>query len=292
MSRTARLGGSLLVNLALSVGLVIASRAAHSTGLAADAGHNLTDAMAILVALVAIYLARRPATERRSYGYSRVTILAALINGVVLVAVTVTIAVLAIERLIHPRPIHGGIVLIAASVSAMANAIVVLLLSEDHHDLNVRSAAVHALGDTLSAAVVAIAGLIALVASGPVALRVDPIASLIVAAFIVVEGFRVTAASLHVLLEGVPADIDLAEVRRALCDLEGIVEVHDLHAWSLDSEHRALSAHLVVEGDPSLAATTPLLAEVRTLLARRFRIEHATVELETSGCCGDELHHP
>ncbi len=291
MTRTARLGGSLVINVVLTVGLLVAGHFAHSTGLLADAGHNLTDAMAIALALVAIAFAARPATERRSFGNSRMTILAALLNGVVLVGVTVTICVLAVERLIHPQAIHGAVVLVVASLSAAANMLVVLLLSEDRHDLNVRSAAVHALGDALSALVVATAGLIALLASGPIAERVDPIASLIVAAFIVVEGIKVTGASLHVLLEGVPSDIDLADVRQALCSVEGIEEVHDLHVWSLDSEHRALSAHLVVLGDPSLGATAPLLTEVRALLDERFRIEHATVELETSDADGDDVRH-
>jgi cobalt-zinc-cadmium efflux system protein len=291
MSRPARLGGSLVINLLLTVGLLLAGRAAHSTGLVADAGHNLTDAMALVLALFAILIARRPPSDRRSYGYDRATILAALANGVVLVLVTVTISALAIERLVHPRPIEGGIVLVAASVSAGANIAVVLLLLEDRHDLNIRSAAVHAGGDALSALVVALAGLIALIASGPVALRVDPIASLLVACFIVVEGVRVTSASLHILLEGVPADIDLGEVRRRLLGLEGISQVHDLHVWSLDSEHRAMSAHLVVDGDPSLGATAPLLAEVRSMLTEEFRIDHATVELEGAEGCDEDHHH-
>ena len=290
MTRTARLSGALLLNLLLTAGLLLAGRAAHSTGLVADAGHNLTDAMAILLALLAALLARRPASERRSYGYDRATIFAALLNGIVLVAVTISIAWLAIERLLHPQPIRGGIVLVAAALSAAINISVVVLLVEEHHDLSMRSALVHALGDALSAVVVGVAGLIALVASGPVALRVDPIASLLIAAFIVIEGIRLTAASLQILFESVPPDIDLGELRRVLRSVGGIDEVHDLHVWSLDSEHRAMSAHLVVEGDPSIAATKPLLGEVRRLLREDFRIEHATVELE-SGSCADERHH-
>ena len=192
-----------------------------------------------------------------------------------------------------PTFLHRGRsrnVLVAAALSAAINISVVVLLVEEHHDLSMRSALVHALGDALSAVVVGVAGLIALVASGPVALRVDPIASLLIAAFIVIEGIRLTAASLQILFESVPPDIDLGELRRVLCSVGGIDEVHDLHVWSLDSEHRAMSAHLVVEGDPSIAATKPLLGEVRRLLREDFRIEHATVELE-SGSCADERHH-
>ena len=290
MSRSARLGAALGINLALSVGLVLAGRAAHSTSLVADAGHNLTDAMALILALTASILASRPPSPRRTFGWSRASTLAALANGVVLVIVTVGIAGMAIGRLMHPRAVEGGVVLIAALVSILLNLGVVRLLSEHNHDLGVRSALVHAVGDALSGAVVALAGFIALVGSGPLALRVDPIASLMVAVLIVVEALRVTGASLHVLLEGVPAGVDLEEVDRALRGLDEVLDVHDLHVWSISSSSHALSAHLVVAGDASIQSTQPLLLDMRHLLAEKFGIDHATVELEAEGRCGHD--HP
>ena len=290
MSRSARLGAALGINLALSVGLILAGRAAHSTSLVADAGHNLTDAMALVLALTASLLVSRPPSPRRTFGWSRASTLAALANGVVLVIVTVGIAVMAIGRLVHPRAVEGGIVLIAALVSLLLNLGVVRLLSDHRHDLGVRSALVHAVGDALSGGVVALAGLIALVASGPLAVRVDPIASLIVAALIVVEALRVTGASLHVLLEGVPTGVDLTEVDQVLRGLDEVLDIHDLHVWSISSSSNALSAHLVVSGDASIESTRPLLIEMRRLLAEQFGIDHATVELETAGGCGHD--HP
>ena len=290
MSRQSRLTVSLLLNLLLTGGLLVAAQFAHSTSLAADAGHNLTDAMAILLALVAASLASRPASPRRSFGYDRASILAALANGVVLVAVTVSIAVFAIVRLLHPHPVRGGVVLLAAGISVLINLSVVWLLADDHHDLGVQSALLHALGDTLAAAVVALAGLLMMVTSGPLAERIDPIASLIVAVFIVTEAIKITRTSLQILLEGVPADIDLDEVRSALLGLDRVLDVHDLHVWSLSSSSRALSAHLVVEGDSSIDSTGPLLTSIKALLEETFDIAHATLELEGEGLCG-HAHH-
>jgi cobalt-zinc-cadmium efflux system protein len=290
MSRRNRLTLALVLNIGLSVGLVIAGRAAHSTGLIADAGHNLTDAMAILLVLGADLLSRRPATTRRSFGLQRATILAALANGVVLIAVTSSIVWLAVERLLHPGTVQGSIVLIAASASALLNLAVVSLLVEDHHDLSVRSALLHAVGDVLGSSVVALSGLVAMIASGPLVQRIDPIASLVVAALIIVEALRITRSSLHILLEGVPTDLDLEVVRAAICETDQIVEVHDLHVWALSSESRAMSAHVVVQGDPTLSDAEGLLVAAKALLAERFAINHATIELESSSCA-DDLRH-
>ncbi len=290
MSRTARLSLALVLNLVLTAGLVVAGRSAHSTGLVADAGHNLTDAVAIVVVLGAEILASRPANARRSWGLERASILAALANGLVLIAVTGSIAWLAIGRLVHPQEVHGTTVLVAASISALVNLVVVGLLVEDHGDLSVRSAWLHAVGDVLGSAVVALSGLVAMLASGPVVERIDPIASLLVAGLIIVEALRITRSSIHILLEGVPADLDLEDVRTALCGSEGVVEVHDLHVWSLSSATRAMSAHVVVEGDPTLSEATSTLAEARSMLRSRFAIDHATLELEASSCEGDGTH--
>jgi cobalt-zinc-cadmium efflux system protein len=285
-----RLSSSLILNVLLAVGLVVAGRIAHSTGLLADAGHNLTDAMAIVLALVASFMAQRPPSPRRSFGSQRSTILAALANGIVLVAVTVSIVVVSVARLIHPTQVRGGIVIVAASASLLVNLIVVGLLRGDARELSVKSALIHSLGDALSAGVVLGAGIVTALAHGPIAERVDPVASLIVATFIVVEAVRLSGSSLHILLEGVPSDIDLDEVRRCLCGIEGVVEVHDLHVWSLSSTERALSAHVVIEGDPALSATRRIVYEGRTELARRFAIGHVTLEVEARACADPDGH--
>ena len=290
MTRTTRLSLALFLNLILTAGLVLAGRSAHSTGLVADAGHNLTDAMAILLVLGAQVVAARPATDRRSYGLQRAGILAALANGVVLLVVTGSIAWLAIGRLVHPAAVHGTTVLIAASISALINLVVVSLLVEGHGDLSVRSALLHAVGDVLGSAVVAISGLVALLGSGPMVERIDPVASLLVAGLIVVEALRITRSSLHILLEGVPFDLDLDEVRSALRATPGVNEVHDLHVWSLSSSSRAMSAHVLVDGDPTISAATATLAAARSMLHDRFAIDHATMELEASSCDEGATH--
>jgi len=290
MTRTSRLVIAFGINVCLSVGLVLAGHVAHSTSLVADAGHNLTDAMAILIALVATIVSLRPPSDRRSYGYGRATILAALVNGVVLTFVTISIVWLGVSRLLHPQLMHGGVVVIAATFSLLANLVVVWLLMEGSDDMGIQSALLHSVSDSLSAFVVIIAGFVALFASGPVALRVDPVATLIVAGFIVVEAIRITKESLHVLLEGVPTDIDVELVRQCLCSLEEIESVHDLHIWSLSSSHRVLSAHLVVKGDPTASATAPLIARTRHLLDEQFSIDHATLEIEIAPCSPETSH--
>lgn len=290
MSRATRLSIALILNLALSGGLVLSGVAAHSTGLIADAGHNLTDAMAVLLVLGAALLARRPATPRRSWGLERATILAALANGIVLLAVTATVVWLAVGRLIHPAPVHGGIVLVAAGLAAVINLGVVGLLVEGHQDLSIRSALAHAVGDALSSLVVAASGLVALLASGPLVERLDPIASLVVAVLIVIEATRITRTSIHLLLEGVPPDVDLAELREAICQDPAVIEVHDLHVWALSSSSRALSAHVVIEGDPSVSEASSSVQAARRMLAERFAIDHATLEVEC-GSCSDEHPH-
>ena len=166
----------------------------------------------------------------------------------------------------------------------------VSLLVDGHGDLSMRSALLHAVGDVLGSAVVALSGLVALVAAGPVVERLDPIASLLVAGLIVVEALRITRSSLHILLEGVPVDVDLDEVRAAICAVPEVLEVHDLHVWSLSSTSRALSAHLVVAGDPTLSVAADTVASTRSILLGRFAIGHATLELEAAPCGGTSEH--
>jgi cobalt-zinc-cadmium efflux system protein len=285
-----RLSASLVLNVLLALGLVVAGRIAHSTGLLADGGHNLTDAMAIVLALVASFMARRPPSPRRTYGSQRSTILAALANGIVLVVVTVSIVVLSVARLVHPTHVRGGIVIVAASISLLINVAIVGLLRSDAHELSVKSALVHTLGDALSAGVVLVSGIVTAVAHGPIAERVDPVASLVVATFIVVEAVRITGSSLHILLEGVPADIDMDDVRSCLCGLDGVIDVHDLHVWSLSSTERALSAHVVVAGDPALSEAHRVVHHARAALERRFAIGHATLEVESRACDDPDRH--
>jgi cobalt-zinc-cadmium efflux system protein len=284
-SRTRRLAITLGLNVALAGGQVAAGIVAHSSGLLADAGHNITDVAGITMSLVAVRLALRPRSPAHSFGYHRGTILATLANAAIIAAVTAAIVVVGVDRLLHPRPVQGGIVVGVAVGAFAVNAAAALLLRDRSHDLNMRSAAFHMTADAAASLVVAAAGALILVDSH---LRwADPAASLAVGALIIVEAYRLLRASLEILLESSPADVDLAALTGAMADVPGVAEVHDLHVWSLSSEVRALSAHVVVVGHPSLEEAQAIGDRVKIAVAGPYTIAHTTLELECERCTDD-----
>ncbi|MGH9110087.1 MAG: cation diffusion facilitator family transporter [Acidimicrobiales bacterium] len=291
MSRTWRLAVALAINVALVAGQVVAGVISHSAGLLADAGHNLTDVAAVGLSLVAVRWALRPRSANRSYGNHRGTILAALANAAVLAVVTVAIAAVGIVRLLHPTHVDGGVVAAVAGAAVVANGLAAWALHEGDRDLNMRSAVLHMVSDLAASAVVAAAGVAIVVAGGGGWERADPVASLVVAALVLVEAVRIAKESADVLLESTPPDVDLAALRRSMTATPGVGEVHDLHVWSLSSEYRALSAHLVLTGHPTLEEAQAVGNVVRAGVSDPFGIAHATFELECERC-DDELDDP
>jgi cobalt-zinc-cadmium efflux system protein len=296
--RRTRLSAALGINVALVVGELVAALASHSSALLADAGHNLTDVAGLGAALFALAWAAKPRNEARSFGNHRATILAALFNAIALAMVTVSIVVLSIARLIHPETVNGRTLAVVAGVVLVTNAVAALVLRDGSADLNMRAAMVHMSADVLSAALAVAAGVV-IVLGGHGADLADPAASLAVSVIIVLQAYRLVRASVDVLLESTPRDIDLVALRSAITGVDGIGEVHDLHVWSLSSEVRALSAHLVLEGHPTLEQAQALGQQVRAAVAVRFELAHTTLELECERCadlddpCGmDELQGP
>jgi cobalt-zinc-cadmium efflux system protein len=286
MSRIGRLTITLAVTVALAVGQLVAGLVAHSTGLLADAGHNITDVAGIAMSLVAVRFILRPRNPALSFGYHRGTILAALANAAIIAAVTVAIVVGGIERLLHPRPVEGGVVVGVALGAFAVNALAALALRDESSDLNMRSAALHMTADAAASLVVAVAGVLILVNAH---LRwADPAASLTVAALIIVQAYRLLRASLTILLESTPADLDLAALTAAMDSIPGVAEVHDLHVWSLSSEVRALSAHVMVVGHPTLEEAQAIGDLVKAAVAEPFSIAHTTLELECERCIDGE----
>lgn len=285
--RTARLASALGVNVALVVAEVAAGTAAHSTALLADAGHNLSDVAAIGLSLAAVRWALRPRSAARTYGNHRATILAALANAALLAVVTCAVAALGALRLAHPSGVHGTLVAAVGAAALVVNGLAALVLRERGNELNMRSAFVHMAADAAASAVVVVAGVVVAVV-GPRADLADPAASLAVAAIILVEAVRIMRASADVLLESTPGDVDLGEVRATVTTMPGVDEVHDLHVWSLSSEYRALSAHLVLTGHPTLEEAQAIGADVRTRVGERFGIAHTTFEMECERCEADD----
>jgi len=286
MSRTRRLGIALGLNVGLVIAQVAFGLAAHSLGLLADAGHNLSDVAAVLVSLVAVHWARRAPTAARSYGYHRGTILAALANAAMILAATCFILYEGVRRLADPQPVRGGLVVAVALAGFVVNLGAALVLREPGADLNMRSALLHMAGDALASLGVALAGAVILLTGG--AAWLDPAVSMAIGVLIAVEAFRLVRQAAEVLLESTPQDVDLERLTAAMAGVHGVETVHDLHVWSLSSEVRALSAHVVLAGRPSLADAQAVGERIKSAVGRPFSIAHSTLELECESCIGGD----
>lgn len=260
---------------------LIAGIAANSLSLIGDAFHNFTDTLALLLALAAVRIERRPANPTKTYGYHRAGVLAAFINSGTLVAFTIYLFYEAVHRLRVPHPVDSRTMLVVAAAAFVLNgAITWSLRDEGREDLNVRSAVLHMLGDAASSVSIVVAAL--LIARSGRSFW-DPAVSILVGILILWSSWGVLREAVNLLLEGTPAGIDPDEVTRAIVAVDGILGVHHLHIWGLGSSRRALSAHLIV-GDVPLKATGQLLARVNALLHDDYGIEHTTIQFELADC--------
>ena len=266
MDRSTRLRVALGINVALVIGQVIFGLTADSVGLLADAGHNLSDVAALGVSLIAVVLAQRAPNERKSFGYHRATILAAQVNAASILTVTGLLAWGAIVRLIHPADVKGTTVAIVAAVAFAANLATVRVLNDHSRDLNMRAAVLHMVGDAAASIAVFAAGVVIAVTGGWA--RLDPIASLVVSALIAWRAIGLLRETTDVLLESTPENLDTAAILAAIAGTPGVESVHDLHTWSLSSEVAALSAHVVLDGHPSLEEAQVVAARVKQRLTR------------------------
>ncbi len=258
----------------------------HSLALLSDAGHVLTDVFALGLAWFAIEQSRRPADQRRSYGYQRVGILAALLNSVVLILIVVGIAVEAIRRLTSPQPVEGGIVIAAALVAIALNTFVILILRQRTTSLNLRAALLHVTGDVASSVGVVLAGAVIVLTGW---LYIDPLLSLAIACLIAFGAWRIVREAVNMLMEGTPGDIDLAAVTEEITRTDLVEGVHDLHVWALSSDETALSCHVVID-DVSLGDAEHVVRDLEGRLCERFAIGHTTIQVESCHPCG-EIHH-
>lgn len=245
-----------------------------SLALISDAGHMASDALALGLATVAAWIARRPPSARHSYGLARAEVIAASLNGLLMLAVIAWICYEALLRLRDPQPVAGGTVMIIAGIGLTINLFVAHMLSHGAQDLNSRAALVHVLGDLL--------GSVAALAAGAVIyftgwLPIDPLLSLLVAGLVLASTVRLLREALNVLMEAVPAGLELQRVGRALAGMEGVTRVHDLHIWTLATGKVALSAHIELAG---LAAWPALLKRLQVMLHDDFEIDHITLQPE------------
>ncbi len=269
----------LLVTLGVAVVELVGAFLSRSLALFADAGHMFTDTAAIVVALSASYVATLPASPRRTFGYHRAEILAALINAVVLLGVCGYLAYAGIARLLDPVDVHAPQMLAFAAVGLAANLVsVALLAARRSQSLNMRGAFLEVLGDTFGSVAAIIAGLVVIATGFD---RADSIASLVIAALILPRAWSLLRACVGVLLEAAPPGVDMEVVRQHLAGADGVTDVHDLHAWSITSGMHALSAHVTVTDDALRdRGVGQILDELGECVASHFGIDHATFQVE------------
>jgi len=278
MKRVLRI--SLIATLGYVVLTFIAGLHAHSLALLSEAGHNASDALAIMLSFVAVWFQTRPATDRKTFGYQRAGVLAAFLNALTLIVISGWIAFTAIGRFSHPAAVEPRVMMGVAAAGVLMNGIVAAMLWRVSHDINIRSVFIHMLGDTLSTATVIVGG-VAILFTGRT--WIDPALSLGIAALILWSSAAIVRETLNILLEGTPRGISLIEIRSTLAAIEGVEDVHDLHVWSLGSNSHALASHVTIADIPP-SESNRILDCINGVLRERFRIHHTTLQFEHVVC--------
>jgi cobalt-zinc-cadmium efflux system protein len=260
---------------------------AGSLALLSDAGHNMTDAAALGLSWYALTISKRPSHANMTFGYHRVGVLAAMINSLTLVAIAIGIAWEAVLRLRVPEPTSGGPMIVVAGAAILINAGIGLALHRgSKHDINVRSAYLHMVGDAISAFGVMLAGVVVTTTGSSLA---DPLVSLVIAVFILYSSYGVLRESATILLEGTPAGLAMPEVVEAIRNVAGVLAVHDLHVWMVGPGVVACSCHIVV-AEQSVREGQQVLRAVVHEIEHRFHITHTTVQVEVEGCAHDDMY--
>jgi cobalt-zinc-cadmium efflux system protein len=285
-ARGATLRRALLLTVVILLVELAGGLASHSLALLSDAGHVLTDIFALGLAWFALEQSKRPADRRRSYGYQRVSILAALVNAVTLIVIVLAIGYEAVRRLMAPEPVQGGIVILAALIGIAVNTYVILGLRGDTRSLNIRAAFLHVAGDIGASVGVVVAGAVIVLTGW---LYIDPLLSLGIAALIAFGAWGIVRETVNLLMEGTPTEVDLGQVTREITGTAKVTGLHDLHVWALSSEETALSVHVVV-GECPLSDAEHLVRDLEQRLCSRFDIGHTTIQVESCHPCGDIKH--
>jgi cobalt-zinc-cadmium efflux system protein len=271
---------SLVVTLAYVVVTLVAGLRAHSLALLSEAGHNASDFLALLLSFAAVYFQTRPASHSKTFGYQRAGVMAAFINAASLIVISVWIGIEAIHRLSAPVAVQPRLMMIVAAAGVVMNGVIAALLWGVARDVNMRSAFLHMAGDTLSTAAV-IAGGAGILFTGQN--WIDPVLSLVIAALIFWSSLGIVRETLNILLEGTPRDCSLPEIRAGMEEVEGVINVHDLHVWSLGSQSRALACHVCIADIPP-SESACILVNLNHVLKEHFQIAHTTIQFEHDVC--------
>ena len=271
---------SLVATLAYVLVTFVAGLKAHSLALLSEAGHNVSDFLALLLSFAAVYFQSRPADDSRTFGYQRTGVLAAFVNAAALILIALWIGFEAIHRLSVPVSVQPKLMIAVALAGVLMNGVIAALLWGVAHDVNLRSAFLHMAGDTLSTAAV-IAGGVSILYSG--LNWIDPVLSLVIAALILWSSLGIVRETLNILLEGTPRGVSLSSIRTSMEAVEGVVNVHDLHVWSLGSHSSALACHVTIADIPP-SESACILVKLNAVLRHDYNIRHTTVQFEHV-CC-------
>lgn len=271
---------SLLATL-LYVGVTtVAGIRAHSLALLSEAGHNVTDLLAMVLSWVALLIQARPPSATKTFGYQRAGVLAALINAITLVGIAFYIFYEAGLRLYHPVEVHPKLMIWVAAAGVVMNGVIAWFLFKASRDVNIRSVFVHQIGDTLSTAAVIVGGWIILLTGRS---WIDPVLSLGIGCLILWSSVSIIRETLNILLEGTPSGVSVEKIIAGIGTVNGVNDVHDVHVWSIGSETRALSCHIGIDDIP-LSESEGILRKVKQVLADDFHIHHTTIQFENSIC--------
>ena len=262
----------------------------HSLALLADAGHILTDVVALGLAWFAVEQAKRPADSRRTYGYHRVGILTAMVNGATLIVIVVAVAYEAVRRFAHPEPVQGGLVIVSALVAILVNTFITFRLKgegDEHQNLNIQAALLHVVGDLAASVGVIIAGVVILATGW---LYADPLISLAITGLIAWGAIKIVLDTGNILLEGVPKGIDLPAIQSTIAGTVGVDSLHDLHVWALSPENLALSCHVVVS-EERLSEGEHLVRRLEMALCESYGVGHTTIQVEACHQCVGPAEH-
>jgi cobalt-zinc-cadmium efflux system protein len=283
-----RLAVSLFLTLGFVVFEAIAGYKAHSLALLSDAGHNLTDVIALGLSWYALRLSSQPAHAGKTFGYHRVGILVALINSSTLILIAFGIFYEAYQRFIVPAPVDAHTLISVGSIAFVINAGTAwLIMQGSEHDLNLRSTFLHLMGDVFSTVGAVFAGIVMLYTG---LIWLDPLVSVLIAVLILWSAWGILRETISILLESTPTDIDMSEIVRDLLSIKGVDGVHDLHAWSITQNLRMLSAHIVVNADMPLSEGAMIQWQINQLVSQHYSIYHTTLQLEYQGCEPDVLY--
>ncbi len=287
MTASQRLGLALAITAGFACLEALAGWWSNSLALLSDAGHNVTDVLALGLSWLALELGKRPSHSGKTYGYHRVGILVALFNSATLILVAGGVFYEASRRLVAPPQVESGTVVVVGLLALVVNTVTALIIMRDSdHDLNIRSAFIHLMGDVISTVGVVLAA-VGIGLTGKHWL--DPAASVLVGGIILWSGWGILRESIDILLESTPSDVDVTKMLKDINSVSGVLGVHDVHVWSINKNLRAMSAHIVIE-DIKLSEASRIEHQVREVARREYGISHATLQLECAACDPEEVY--